>query len=103
AGVCGLRALHPFPTRRSSDLRQLAYPVHKVHKAHYVLMNIECELPALREIESAFRFSDAVLRSLVIHRDEAVTEPSPLMKEKERSEEHTSELQSQPNLVCRLP
>jgi small subunit ribosomal protein S6 len=71
--------------------RQLAYPIHKVHKAHYVLMNIECELPTLREIESAFRFNDAVLRSLVIARKEAVTEPSPLMKEKEREESAATE------------
>jgi small subunit ribosomal protein S6 len=71
--------------------RQLAYPIHKVHKAHYVLMNIECELPTLREIESAFRFNDAVLRSLVIARKEAVIEASPLMKEKEREEKAAAE------------
>jgi small subunit ribosomal protein S6 len=71
--------------------RQLAYPIHKVHKAHYVLMNIECELATLREIESAFRFNDAVLRSLVIAREVAVTEPSPLMKEKEREEKAAAE------------
>ena len=71
--------------------RQLAYPIHKVHKAHYVLMNIECELATLREIESAFRFNDAVLRSLVIAREEAVTEASPLMKEKEREDKAAAE------------
>ncbi len=71
--------------------RQLAYPIHKVHKAHYVLMNIECELPTLRELESAFRFNDAVLRSLVIHRKTAVTDPSPLMKEKESEDKAASE------------
>jgi small subunit ribosomal protein S6 len=64
--------------------RQLAYPISKVHKAHYVLMNIECELETLRELESAFRFSDAVLRSLVISRKQAVTSPSPLIKEEEK-------------------
>ena len=63
--------------------RQLAYPLNKVHKAHYVLMNIECELDTLRELESAFRFNDAVLRSLVIKRKQAVTTPSPLVKEAE--------------------
>ncbi len=63
--------------------RQLAYPLNKVHKAHYVLMNIECELATLRELESAFRFNDAVLRSLVIKRKHAVTTPSPLIKESE--------------------
>ena len=63
--------------------RQLAYPLNKVHKAHYVLMNIECEIETLRELESAFRFNDAVLRSLVISRKEAVTGVSPLAKENE--------------------
>lgn len=61
--------------------RQLAFPIHKVHKAHYVLMNIECKLETLRELESAFRFSDAVLRTLVLNRDSAVTDPSLLAKE----------------------
>ena len=61
--------------------RQLAYPINKIHKAHYVLMNIECELDTLHELESAFKFNDAVLRSLVIKRKEAVTAASPMMKE----------------------
>lgn len=63
--------------------RQLAYPISKVHKAHYVLMNIECGQDTLRELESAFKFNDAVLRSLVIKREAPVTTPSPLVKEKE--------------------
>ncbi len=61
--------------------RQLAYHINKAHKAHYVLMNIECKLETLRELESAFKFSDAVLRHLVIRRETAVTAPSPLAKE----------------------
>jgi small subunit ribosomal protein S6 len=60
--------------------RQLAYPINKVHKAHYVLMNIECDQATLDELESGFRFNDAVLRSLTIRRDEAITEASPLVK-----------------------
>jgi small subunit ribosomal protein S6 len=60
--------------------RQLAYPIHKVHKAHYVLMNIECEQATLDELVGAFRFSDAVLRHLTLRRDAARTEPSPLIK-----------------------
>jgi small subunit ribosomal protein S6 len=60
--------------------RQLAHPIAKVHKAHYVLFNIECDKPGLDELVGAFRFNDAVLRHLVIHRDEAVTEPSPMAK-----------------------
>jgi small subunit ribosomal protein S6 len=60
--------------------RQLAYPIAKVHKAHYVLMNIECDQKALNELTGAFRFSDAVLRHLVVKMNEAVTEPSPMAK-----------------------
>ena len=60
--------------------RQLAYPIAKVHKAHYVLMNVECDQKALNELTGAFRFSDAVLRHLVVSMDEAVTEPSPMAK-----------------------
>jgi len=60
--------------------RQLAYPIAKVHKAHYVLMNVECDQKALNELTGAFRFSDAVLRHLVVNMDEAVTEPSPMAK-----------------------
>lgn len=60
--------------------RQLAYPINKIHKAHYVLMNIECDAEALAELESAFRFNDAVLRNMIIKRSAAVTEPSPLLK-----------------------
>ena len=63
--------------------RQLAYPINKVHKAHYVLMNIECGAAALEEIETAFRYNDAVLRNMVMRVKEAITEPSPLAKSKE--------------------
>ena len=61
--------------------RQLAYPIQKIHKAHYVLMNIECNQATLDEMEHAFKFNDAVLRHLTIKMDEAVTTPSPMMKE----------------------
>ncbi len=66
--------------------RQLAYPINKIHKAHYVLMNVECGAEALAELESAFRFNDAVLRNLVMRRKDAVTETSPLAKEEEKDE-----------------
>ncbi len=66
--------------------RQLAYPLAKVHKAHYVLMNIECDQKTLDELTGAFRFSDAVLRHLVIKMDSAVTEPSPMAKGAEEEE-----------------
>jgi small subunit ribosomal protein S6 len=58
--------------------RQLAHPINKIHKAHYVLLNVECEYAVIEEIKGAFRFNDAVLRHLVISREEAVTEASPM-------------------------
>ncbi len=61
--------------------RQLAYTIQKVHKAHYVLMNIECDQVTLDELEHGFRFNDAILRHLIIARDEAITAASPMMKE----------------------
>ena len=60
--------------------RLLAYPINKVHKAHYVLMNIECGGESLNQLTDAFRFNDAVLRNLVIKKNKAVTQPSPLFK-----------------------
>ena len=63
--------------------RQLAYPIAKVHKAHYVLMNIEADQKTLGELTGAFRFSDAVLRHLVVSMDEAVVEPSPMSRPEE--------------------
>ena len=66
--------------------RQLAYPIQKIHKAHYVLMNIECTLEALEELEHGFKFNDAVLRHLTMSTKTAVIAPSPMMKdEKSRS------------------
>ena len=60
--------------------RQLAYPINKVHKAHYVMINAECDVAQLNEVTTAFRFNDAVIRSLVVNCDEAITEPSPQMR-----------------------
>lgn len=68
--------------------RQLAYPINKIHKAHYVLMNVECDTEVLREIESAFRFNDAVIRNLILSMNEAVTDASPLAKREEKEETH---------------
>jgi small subunit ribosomal protein S6 len=65
--------------------RQLAFPIAKVHKAHYILMNVECDQKTLAELTGAFRFSDAVLRHLVIKVDKALTEPSPMAKGEEES------------------
>ncbi len=67
--------------------RQLAYPINKIHKAHYVLMNIECDRDSHAELLDAFRFNDAVLRNMVITRRAAVTEPSPLAKGEDEGRE----------------
>ena len=58
--------------------RHLAYPINKIHKAHYVLMNVECDQATLEELESGFRFNDAILRSMTLLQKEAVTTPSPI-------------------------
>lgn len=71
--------------------RQLAYPIAKVHKAHYVLMNIECDAPTLNELTSAFRFNDAVLRHLTVKRDKPIVEPSIMAKAKEDQDERDGE------------
>src|SRR5688572_3576325 len=71
--------------------RQLAHSIAKVHKAHYLLLNIECDKPTLDELVGAFRFSDAVLRYLVISREEAVTEPSFMAKAREEEEEREAQ------------
>ncbi|WP_372832870.1 30S ribosomal protein S6 [Pontibacterium sp.] len=66
--------------------RHLAYPINNAHKAHYVLMNIECGQEALDELENLFRYNDAVLRSMVIRRKEAVTDVSPIKAAESREE-----------------
>lgn len=73
--------------------RQLAYPINKIHKAHYILMNIECDQTTIDEMTNAFRFNDAVIRNLVIRRKKAISEESPLAKvgeERERRDEVVS-------------
>jgi small subunit ribosomal protein S6 len=79
--------------------RQLAYPIAKVHKAHYVLLNIECDQKTLTELVGAFRFSDAVLRHLVTNVETALTEPSPMAKAEEEGEvrrERDDEMEDEP-------
>lgn len=71
--------------------RQLAYPINKLHKAHYVLMNVETSQDVIDEMETNFRYNDAVIRSLVIRTKHAVTEPSPMMKAKDERPEHRQE------------
>ena len=78
-----LVATHGGQVHRLEDWgrRQLAYPIQKLHKAHYVLMNIECNGEVLAELEHGFKFNDAVLRHLTIKMKRAMTDPSPMMKE----------------------
>ena len=70
--------------------RQLAYPINKIHKAHYVLINAEASAEAVEELTTNFRYNDAVLRNLIIRCDEAVTEESPIMKAEKESRERRS-------------
>ena len=70
--------------------RQLAYPINKIHKAHYVLMNVEASNDALEELTTTFRYNDAVIRNLVIRRDEPVTDESFIMKAEKESRERKS-------------
>ena len=66
--------------------RQLAYSINKIHKAHYVLMNIECDIAVINELNGLFRFNDAVIRYLILSRKQAVAEPSPMAKTKDEKE-----------------
>ena len=66
--------------------RQLAYTIQDLAKAHYAMLNIECGAKTVTELESGFRFNDAVLRHLIVRREDAVTEPSPILKAKEKEE-----------------
>ena len=69
---------------------QLAYTIDKLHKAHYLMLNIECDAATLEELEGIFRFNDAILRYLTVRRSEAVTEPSIMLKRKEEKDERES-------------
>ena len=71
--------------------RQLAYPIAKIHKAHYVLMNVEVNAETLEELESAFRFNDAVIRNLVVRRQHAITGNSKIYEEELREQEKDRE------------
>ncbi len=71
--------------------RQLAYPISKIHKAHYVLMNVEVDAPTLEELTSAFRFNDAVLRNLIIQRKHAISEVSKIYEEELKEQEKDRE------------
>jgi small subunit ribosomal protein S6 len=78
----GIITKHDGKIHRKEDLgrRPLAYPMNDVHKAHYILMNVECTLVALEEIKNAFKFNDAILRNLITLKKHAITTESVLMK-----------------------
>jgi small subunit ribosomal protein S6 len=85
--------------------RQLSYPIAKVHKAHYVLMNIECDNETLKELEHSFKFSDAVLRHLIVGMPKAHTTPSPMMREEKSKSmmERGAEGQARPGEATEPP
>lgn len=76
--------------------RQLAYPINKIHKAHYIMLNIECGNDVLTELENGFRFNDAVLRHMIVRRDEAITEQSIMMQQEERRDDRREERRERP-------
>ena len=76
--------------------RQMTYPIQKMHKAHYVLLNIECDNETLQEMEHAFKFNDAVLRHLTVSKSEAETGPSPMMREEKARAAPTDERPAAP-------
>ncbi len=84
-------------------LRPLAYPINKVKKAHYVLMNIETTSETIGEIKNSFQFNDAVVRNMVTRCDSAVTEPSPLMRSAKQEEERAAEAQARAAAETRAP
>ncbi len=83
----GVVAKHGGKIHRKEDWgrRQLAYPVNDLHKAHYIMLNIECDQDALDELKNAFKFNDAILRELIINRKEAITTESVMMKKEKET------------------
>ena len=80
--------------------RQLAYPINKLHKAHYVLMNLSCTPESLAELNSAFSFNDAVIRNIVLASEKIITEASPLLKDKDdRARKHAADDDKKPESI----
>tara|TARA_B100001559_G_C16164107_1_gene467700 strand:+ start:232 stop:639 length:408 start_codon:yes stop_codon:yes gene_type:complete len=73
--------------------RQLAYPINKIHKAHYILLNIECNKEVIEEISSNFKFNDAVIRNMILQRKSAITEKSSILTDEEDESNKTSEIE----------
>jgi small subunit ribosomal protein S6 len=83
--------------------RQLAYPIEKIHKAHYILMNVEASQEAVDELNTTFRYNDAILRNLVLRRDEAITEESPIMKHEKEGRDRRSRRDDAPRQESEAP
>jgi len=79
--------------------RQLAYPINKIHKAHYILLNIECNLEVIGEISSNFKFNDAVIRNMILQRKTAITEKSSILKDEEEDNNKNNEVAKKPEVV----
>ena len=79
--------------------RQLAYPINKIHKAHYILLNIECNLKVIEEISSNFKFNDAVIRNMILQRKTAITEKSSILKDEEEDNNKNNEVAKKPEVV----
>ena len=79
--------------------RQLAYPINKMHKAHYILLNIECNLEVIEEISSNFKFNDAVIRNMILQRKTAITEKSSILKDEEEDNNKNNEVAKKPEVV----
>jgi small subunit ribosomal protein S6 len=79
--------------------RQLAYPINKIHKAHYILLNIECNLEVIEEISSNFKFNDAVIRNMILQRKTAITEKSSILKDEEEDNNKNNEVAKKSEVV----
>ena len=79
--------------------RQLAYPINKIHKAHYILLNIECDLEVIEELSSNFKFKDAVIRNMILQRKTAITEKSSILKDEEEDNNKNNEVAKKPEVV----
>ena len=79
--------------------RQLAYPINKIHKAHYILLNIECNKEVIEEISSNFKFNDAVIRNMILQRKSAITEKSSILTDEEDESNNSSEIEDNMRVI----
>ena len=79
--------------------RQLAYPINKIHKAHYILLNVECNKEVIEEISSNFKFNDAVIRNMILQRKSAITEKSSILTDEEDESNNSSEIEDNMRVV----